>query len=79
MWDVPVAGLTGGAEELVGVEDHDLVLVGLVDKDAMDGGGVGRHQREAIAHQPEHALHLFDPGRRLRRRRSGDGESKDDW
>lgn len=53
----PVAGLAGGAEELVGVEEHDLVLVGFVDEDAVYGGGVRRDHGEPVAHHPEHALH----------------------
>lgn len=33
--NLPVAALAGGTEELVRVEDHDLVLVRLVDEDAV--------------------------------------------
>jgi len=53
----PVAGLAAGGDELVGIEDHDLVLVGLVDQDAVDRRGVGGQDGESVADQPEHALH----------------------
>ena len=40
------------------IEHHDLVLVGLVHEDAVDGRGIRHDQSEAIADEPEHALHL---------------------
>jgi hypothetical protein len=55
--NLPVAGLSGGAHELVRVEDHDLVLVRLVDEDALHGGGVRRHHREIAANDADDALH----------------------
>lgn len=56
--ELPVAALAGAAEELVGVENHDLVLVGLLHHDALHLRCVGHHERESIPYHPEHALHL---------------------
>lgn len=40
------------------IEHHDLVLVGLVHKDAVDGRGIRHDESEAIADEAEDALHL---------------------
>lgn len=56
--ELPVAALAGAAEELVGVEDHDLVLIGLLHHDALHLRCVGHHERESIPYHPEHTLHL---------------------
>ena len=53
----PVAGLATSGDELVRVEDHDLVLVGLVNQYAVNCRGIGYHYGEPIAYQSEHALH----------------------
>lgn len=62
---LPVAGLSGRAHQLVAVEHHHLVLVGLVDQDALHRRCVGGHHREVAADDPDNALHH----RRRRRRR----------
>lgn len=54
----PVSRLSAGGDELVGVENHDLVLVGLVHQYAVHRRCVRRHYGVPLAHQPEHALHL---------------------
>ena len=41
----------------MGVEDHDLVLVRLVDEDALHRGRVRRHHREVAADHADDALH----------------------
>jgi hypothetical protein len=41
----------------VRVKDHDLVLVRLVDEDALHGRGVRRHHREVAAYDADDALH----------------------
>ena len=53
----PVAGLATSGDELVRVEDHDLVFVGLVNQYAVNCRGIGYHYGEPIAYQSEHALH----------------------
>ena len=55
--NLPVTRLPWSAHQLVRVEDHHLVLVGLVDEDALHGGGVGRHHREVAANHAQNALH----------------------
>lgn len=46
----PVARLAASGDELVGIEDHDLVFVGLVYEDAMYGRCISRYYRETIAY-----------------------------
>ena len=53
----PVAGLATSGDELVRVENHDLVFVGLVNQYAVNCRGIGYHYGEPIAYQSEHALH----------------------
>ena len=53
----PVARLATSGDELVRVEDHDLVFVGLVNQYAVNCRGIGYHYGEPIAYQSEHALH----------------------
>ena len=53
----PVAGLATSGDELVRVEDHDLVFVGLVNEYAVNCRGISYHDGEPIAYQSEHALH----------------------
>lgn len=55
----PVTGLAASSDELVGIKDHDLVLVRLMDQYAVNRRCVGGHYRELVTHQTEHALHFF--------------------
>ncbi|KAI6705145.1 hypothetical protein NL676_008107 [Syzygium grande] len=45
-----------GGDELVGIEHHDLVLVGLVDQDAVDRRGVDGQYGESVADQTASAV-----------------------
>lgn len=45
----PVAGLAARSYELVGVKDHDLVLVGLVYENAVNGRCISRYNRKPVA------------------------------
>lgn len=53
----PVTGLAASGDELVRVEDHNLVLVGLVHQYAVNSWSVRHHHRKPIAHQSEYAFH----------------------
>lgn len=57
VWRKPVTGLATSGDELVRVEDHDLVFVGLVNEYAVNCRGISYHDGEPIAYQSEHALH----------------------
>ena len=54
----PVSGLAAGGDEFVGIENHDLVLVGLVHQYAVHRRCVRHHYGEPLAHKSKHALHL---------------------
>jgi hypothetical protein len=53
----PVTGLTASSDELVRVEFHNLVFVGFMDQDAVNGRCVCYYDYEIITHKSENALH----------------------
>jgi hypothetical protein len=53
----PVASLAYGSQKLVRVQEHDLVLIGLLHHDALHLGCIGHYQCEVLARNAEETLH----------------------